>query len=225
MPSSSSYFSPKLFKFLRDLAVNNNKAWFQENKPRYEDDVKEPLLRFISDFADHLEKISEQFNADPRPNGGSMFRIYRDARFAKDKAPYKTHAAAHFRHRVGKDVHAPGFYLHLEPGNCFMGGGIWHPDPPALHKIRDAIIAKPDDWKKVIKSGLVIEGDALTRAPQGYRADHPFVEDLKRKDFFTSIHFSDKDACAGDFIKRYADACRMSVPLMKFLTHAVELPF
>ena len=106
-----------------------------------------------------------------------------------------------------------------------MGGGIWRPDPPALHKIRDAIVAKPNDWKKVIKSGLVIEGDKLTRAPQGYRADDPFVEDLKRKDFFTSIHFSDKDACAGDFIKRYADACRASAPLMKFLTHAVELAF
>jgi uncharacterized protein (TIGR02453 family) len=225
MAASSSHFGPKLFKFLRDLAANNNKTWFQENKPRYEDDVKEPLLNFISDFADHLEKISEQFNADPRPNGGSMFRIYRDARFAKDKDPYKTHAAAHFRHRVGKDVHAPGFYLHLEPRNCFMGGGIWHPDPPALRKIRDAIVAKPDDWKKVLKSGLVIEGDALTRAPQGYRADHPFVDDLKRKDFFTSIAFSDKEACSADFIKRYAQACKQSAPLIKFLTHAVELPF
>ena len=225
MAISNSYFSPKLFKFLRELSANNSKQWFQENKPRYEDNVKEPLLRFISDFADHLEKISEQFNADPRPNGGSMFRIYRDARFAKDKAPYKTHAAAHFRHRVGKDVHAPGFYLHLEPGNCFMGGGIWHPDPAALHKIRDAIVAKPEQWKKVIKSGLVIQGDALMRAPQGYRADHPFVADLKRKDFFTSIPFSDKEACADDFIERYTGACRTSVPLMKFLTHAVELPF
>jgi uncharacterized protein (TIGR02453 family) len=225
MAASKSHFGPKLFKFLRDLAANNNKPWFQDNKPRYEDDVKEPLLSFISDFADHLEKISEQFNSDPRPNGGSMFRIYRDARFARDKDPYKTHAAAHFRHRVGKDVHAPGFYLHLEPGNCFMGGGIWHPDPPALRKIRDAIVAKPDDWKKVLKSGLVIEGDTLTRAPQGYRADHSFVDDLKRKDFFTSIAFSDKEACSPDFIKRYADACKQSVPLMKFLTHAVELPF
>ena len=225
MATRSSHFGPKLFRFLRDLAANNNKAWFQENKPRYEDDVKEPLLNFISDFADHLEKITEQFNSDPRPNGGSMFRIYRDARFAKDKEPYKTHAAAHFRHRVGKDVHAPGFYLHLEPGNCFMGGGIWHPDPPALRKIRDAIVAKPDDWKKVLKSGLVIEGDTLTRAPQGYRADHPFVDDLKRKDFFTSIAFSDKEACSADFIKRYADACKKTVPLMKFLTHAIELPF
>ena len=154
-----------------------------------------------------------------------MFRIYRDARFAKDKEPYKVHASAHFRHRVGKDVHAPGFYLHLEPGNCFMGGGMWHPDPPALRKIRDAIVAKPNDWKKVLRSGLVIEGDTLIRAPQGYRADHPFVDDLKRKDFFTLIAFSEKEACSADFIKRYSAACKTTVPLMKFLTHAVELPF
>ncbi len=225
MAGGTRYFSPKLFKFLDELAQNNNKAWFADNKSRYESDVKEPLLNFISDFADYLEEISEQFNADPRTNGGSMFRIYRDARFAKDKAPYKTHAAAHFRHRVGKDVHAPGFYLHLEPGRCFMGGGIWHPDPPALRKIRDAIVDKPDDWKKVLKSGLVIEGDTLSRAPQGYRADDPFVEDLKRKDFFTSIAFTDKQACSADFMQRYAGACKATVPLMRFLTHAVELPF
>ena len=222
---SNNHLTPKLFKFLRDLAANNNKEWFLENKPRYEDHVKEPLLQFISDFADHLEKISEQFNADPRPNGGSMFRIYRDARFGKDKSPYKTHAAAHFRHRVGKNVHAPGFYLHLEPGNCFMGGGIWHPDPPALHKIRSAIVAKRSAWGKVLKAGIVVEGDTLSRAPQGFRADDPHVDDLKRKDFFTAVAFSDKEACSADFIKHYADACRATVPLMKFLTHAVELPF
>ncbi len=113
-----SYFRPELFQFLRELKANNEKEWFQANKHRYESEVKEPMLRFISDFAPYLRQISRHVVADPRPVGGSMFRIYRDTRFFKDKSPYKTTAAAHFPHRDGgKDVHAPGFYLHIEPGN------------------------------------------------------------------------------------------------------------
>src|SRR5262245_16529190 len=114
-----AYFKPALFKFLKDLAKNNNRPWFEENKARFERDVRDPLLSFIGDFASPLAKISKHYLADPRPSGGSMFRIYRDTRFAKDKSPYKTHVAAHFRHSAGKDVHAPGFYVHLEPGQVF----------------------------------------------------------------------------------------------------------
>ena len=134
-------FEPSLFKYLRDLKNNNERPWFKANKARYEEELRGPMLRFIEDFAPHLEKISVHFLADARPVGGSLFRIYRDTRFAKDKTPYKTHAGAHFRHVRAKDVHAPGFYLHMEPGNVFMGAGIWHPDNPTLGKIREAIVA------------------------------------------------------------------------------------
>ena len=81
--------------------------------------------------------------ADPRPSGGSLFRIYRDTRFSKDKSPYKTHAGMYFPVRGGKDVHTPGFYLHLEPGACFAAAGLWHPDAAALAKVREAIVARP----------------------------------------------------------------------------------
>ena len=102
------HFTPRLFKFLRDLKRNNERPWFQANKERYIADVQQPLLRFIADFATPLRKIAPAFDADPRPSGGSMFRIYRDTRFAKDKSPYKTHVAAHFRHKqTSSDVHAP----------------------------------------------------------------------------------------------------------------------
>ena len=116
MPSSP-YFTPKTFRFLKDLADNNDREWFAENKARYEDVVKEPALRFIHDFAAALRKVSPHFHAGPR----SLFRIHRDTRFSKDKSPYKTAVGVHFRHERAKDAHAPGFYFHVAPGEVFLG--------------------------------------------------------------------------------------------------------
>ena len=115
---------PALFDFMRELKANNERPWFEANKARYRAEVRDPMLDFIEAFAEPLAEISPHFRADPRPNGGSLFRIYRDTRFAKDKTPYKTNVGAHFRHEAGKDAHAPGFYLHLEPGMCFAGCGV-----------------------------------------------------------------------------------------------------
>lgn len=125
MATNNPYISPKLFRFFRDLKKNNDREWFEDNKQRYEDDVRGPLLAFIDDFAEPLYRISPHFRADARKVGGSLFRIFRDVRFSKDKTPYKTHAGVHFRHENAKDAHAPGLYLHLEPGEVFMGAGIW----------------------------------------------------------------------------------------------------
>src|ERR1700741_353213 len=102
-------FSKDFFKFFRDLKKSNDRAWFEANKESFKSVVQGELSDFIAALAPHLAKVSPHFRADPRPNGGSMFRIYRDVRFAKDKSPYKTHAAAQFRHDAGKDVHAPGY--------------------------------------------------------------------------------------------------------------------
>ena len=137
---SDSYITPKLFNFLSELKENNNKEWFESNKARYESDVREPLLRFVTDFGVRLAEVSPHFVADARKSGGSLFRIYRDVRFSKDKTPYKTNAGLQLRHESGKDVHAPGFYLHLQPNEVFIGVGIWHPDNTTLGKIRDAIV-------------------------------------------------------------------------------------
>lgn len=218
------HFTPRLFKFLRDLKRNNDRGWFQENKARFVADVQQPLLRFIADFATPLRKLAPAFDADPRPTGGSMFRIYRDTRFSKDKSPYKTHAAAHFRHKqTSTDVHAPGFYFHLEPGECFIGGGLWLPEPPLLKKVRDTIAYDADGWRKVRRAVKEIEGEGLTRPPQGYDPTHPLIDDLKRKSFFASVAFTDAEVTSAAFIDRCADACRSVRPLMKFLTEAVDL--
>src|ERR1041385_6235079 len=151
-------FPRDLFQFFRELKRQNERAWFEDNKQRFRDSVQAPMSAFIPAMAPRLERISKHFPADPRPNGGSMFRVYRDVRFSKDKRPYKEHAACHFRHSLGKDVHAPGFYMHFAPDEVFFGGGLWMPEAEALAKARNAIAAKPDGWKKVL-------GDRTFRAP------------------------------------------------------------
>jgi uncharacterized protein (TIGR02453 family) len=221
---SNAHFGRGLFQFLKELRANNDREWFQANKGRYESEVKEPMLRFIADFGERLRAISRNFDADPRPMGGSMFRIYRDTRFSKDKSPYKTAAAAHFQYRHGgKDVHAPGFYLHLESGECMGGGGLWHPDAAALQKVRDRIMKRTKDWKGIVDGGIEISGEGLKRPPAGYAPTHPFIEDLKRKDIYTMTRFSEADVCAPGFMDRYTEACRSAGPLVEFLTRALGL--
>jgi len=185
-------------------------------------------LQFITDFGAHLPEISSNYIASPKATGGSMFRIYRDVRFSKDKSPYKTAAAVQFRHIAGKDVHAPGFYLHLEPGSVFAGCGIWRPESKVATKIREAIVDKPDAWHAVIgdeafRKAFQLEGESLKRPPRGFDANHPLIEDLKRKDFIASAELSEEIVCRDDFLERYVNLCKAASPLMQFLTEALGL--
>ncbi len=220
-----SHIQKELFQFFRELAKNNDREWFLKNKGRYERHVKEPLLQFISDFSPHLARISPHLVADPRPVGGSLFRIHRDVRFSKDKSPYKTHAGVRFPHEETKNVHAPGYYLHLEPGSVFAGAGIWHPEPATLKKVRDAIVADPSGWKRSVSQALrgkcELGGDSLKKVPRGYDPAHPLASDLKRKDFIVFIPFEEKEACAPDFLRRFASACAAMKPVLGFLSRAV----
>jgi len=219
-------FTPALFQFLRELRDNNNREWFQEHKARFEADVKGPLLGFVMAFAEPLEGINRHFLADPRPVGGSVFRIYRDTRFSHAKEPYKQNVGAQFRHRAAsKDVHAPGFYLHLEPGACFASAGLWRPDPVALLKVRERIAAHPRIWKALAGHGIEVAGEALKRVPAGFDPAHPCAEDLKLKDFYTHTALSEREICAPDFLERFTGLCRDSAPLAAFLSRALELPW
>lgn len=227
---TTHYITPELFTFLRELKANNNREWFEANKRRYEKQVREPLLDFVIDFGLRLPEISPHYLADARKSGGSLFRIYRDVRFSKDKSPYKTHAGIQFRHDMGKDVHAPGFYLHLEPDEVFVGVGIWHPDSQALGKIRDAIVDDPDRWLAVKTDAAFsrtydLAGDSLTRPPKGYEADHPHIEDLKRKDFIAVAAYSEAAAVKPEFIDEFTGCCRNAAPFMAFLTTSMGLPW
>jgi uncharacterized protein (TIGR02453 family) len=228
--SSSKSFHPNLFEFLRELKQNNNREWFHANKERYESIVRHPAQQFISDFGPRLGKISEQFSADPRPVGGSLFRIHRDVRFSRDKSPYKTSVGIQFRHKKAKDVHSPGFYLHLEPGSVFAGIGMWHPDSASLKMIRNAIVNDPRRWKRVLagkrfSSLYELAGDRLKRPPRGYDAEHPLLEDLKRKDFLAVAKLTQKQVTSSGFLDEYAALCRASTPFMKLLCEAVGVSF
>jgi uncharacterized protein (TIGR02453 family) len=222
--TTSRSFGPELFRFLEDLKANNDREWFAANKDRYEREVRDPALDFVEDFAPYLHEISPHFVADSRPSGGSLFRIHRDVRFSKDKSPYKTQVGIHFRHERAKDAHTPGFYLHLEPGSVFTGVGLWHADAPALLKIREAIVAGPDRWRRATTS-LRLGGESLKRAPAGFDPEHPLVEDLKRKDFIASLELTQKEACAPGFIERFAGTCREASPLVRFLCSALDLAY
>jgi len=219
-----TYFTPDFFAFLRDLKRHNDRAWFAAHKERYVAEVEAPMLRFITAVGERLPSISSAFLADPRRSGGSMHRIYRDTRFSADKSPYKTWVAAHVRHRSArKDVTAPGFYLHLGPGERFGGGGIYHPDMPALTRIRRRIVSDPKAWGAVVRSGIDIEGDSLKRAPAGFDPAHRFVADLKRRDFYASTAFTERQVTSPDFLDGFLDSCREVAPLMRFLAGALGL--
>jgi uncharacterized protein (TIGR02453 family) len=224
-------FPKDFFAFFRELKENNERAWFESNKQRFCDSVQAPMSDFIAAMAPKLAKVSKHFTADPRPNGGSMFRIYRDVRFAKDKRPYKEHAACHFRHALGKDAHAPGFYMHFAPDEVFFGGGLWMPPPDALAKIRERIAVKSADWKKTLENAKfrkhfdAVRGEALARPPRGFDPGHPLIEDIKKKSFYAMRQETPKLAQSPALIDEVADTFVSLGPLMKFLCGALEVPY
>lgn len=217
----AGYFSKETFAFLEELKKNNNREWFNANKDRYDAFVKEPFLEFITNAGPALRKISHNIVADPRPSGGSFFRIYRDVRFAKDKSPYKTNAAASFFNAAGKNFPAPGYYLHLDPDSSFLAGGMYMPDSKSLQKIREAIVDRPDEWKAVRRKIKFYEDDRLKRAPRGFDPNHPLVEDLKLKHYIDSIVLSRSKVCSPRFMDDFVSGCKQMAPLMKFLSSAV----
>ncbi len=221
-----SYFNPKLFQFCEELSRNNNRDWFQRNKLRYEHEVREPTLRFIADFAPRLRQISRYYVADPSPTGGSMMRIYRNLRFSRDKTPYKTNVAVAFGHRDASRFESPSFYFSLSHEEAFFGVGVWHPDPEAARKVRDAIAAHPSRWKSAINdrkftARLTLIGDSLSRPPKGFDPAHPLIDDLKRKDFVAGTDFTRPEVCSPKFLDLFTGVCESAAPFMKFLTESL----
>jgi uncharacterized protein (TIGR02453 family) len=225
-----SPFGPGLMRFLRDLDANNNRAFFEANKDRYEEQVRGPALDFIRAIAPHIEKLSPHLVASDKKVGGSLMRIYRDVRFSKDKTPYKTNVGIQFRHEEGKDVHAPGLYLHIDPKEIFLGAGMWRPDSDALKGVRASILENGAAWKRVrdnkaFRSVWNFEGDSLKRAPRGYDEDHPLIEDLKRKDHIAVVRLGKGDVTQPDFVKQVADHFKKAKGLMAWQAKAIGLPF
>ncbi|MEN1681360.1 MAG: DUF2461 domain-containing protein [Planctomycetota bacterium] len=231
MPAASfPGFPLGLLHFLEELSRHNKKPWFDKNKERYEREVREPALEFIAAMEKPLKKISPHFLAQPKKAGGSLMRIHRDIRFSKDKTPYKTNVGIQFRHERGKDVHAPGFYFHIDTEQVFLGAGVWHPESSALAAIRRAIDEDPKRWRraksgKAFREHLEQAGDTLKRPPQGYPADHPEIVDLKRKDHFAMGTLSHDDLFDPDVVAKTAAVFKASKPYLAFLCEAVGVEF
>lgn len=222
--------SPEIFAFLRELRENNNTQWFADNRARYRERVQMPMIGFIERVAPWLERHAPDFVADTRLNGGSLFRIQRDTRFSADKSPFKTNIGCNFRHHLGKDAHAPGFYVHIAPDEIFFGGGIWAPPTPALNAIRDAIVEKPKRWEKIVRAPAFVAGvgglaDApmLKNVPRGYDKEFAFAEDLKRKSLYAFGTCTEEDVCAPDFPDRVTRTFEAMVPFMQFLLDALAI--
>jgi uncharacterized protein (TIGR02453 family) len=218
-------FSPQLFAFLRELKQHNERGWFNANKDRYARELKEPALAFVEDLGYRLPQVAPYLTADQR----SLFRIYRDTRFSKDKTPYKTHVGIYFRHARAGDVDAPGLYLHLEPRQVFLGAGIWHPGTPALKRIRDALATRPEAWRAAVAAigpeWRLGEGEPLKRPPAGYRADHPLIDELKRRSFTIISPLTQREATASGFLETCEARAARAGPFMRFLSAALGVEY
>jgi|KBSSwiStaDraftv2_1062776.scaffolds.fasta_scaffold236061_2 uncharacterized protein (TIGR02453 family) len=227
---NKTYFSKASFAFLRALARNNNREWFKAHQHQYERDVRDPFLRLITDLQAPLAKISPHLRADPRKTGGSLFRIYRDTRFANDKTPYKPWAGARLFHERRREIESPSFYLHIAPADCFAGGGIWHPEPATLKRIRDFLVDNPAAWKRATQSKAFRErfeffGESLSRPPRGYDAGHELIEDLKRKNFAAGEELTESRACSTELLPSVVDTFKRLAPMIDYLCAALDLEF
>ena len=227
------HFTPTLFTFLRELEANNDKEWWEGNKDRYRAVVRDPALDFITDFVQRLTRISPHFAADTRTVGGSLMRPYRDTRFSPDKTPYKTNVGIQFRHEAGRDIHAPGFYLHLEPGSCFAGVGLWHPETAVARALRQAIHDDPGGWAKATKqrgftdtwSTTPDDDEMLKRVPAGFDPAHRFADDLRMKSFIAGTTLTQKQVTSPGFDQELASMYSKASGFARFLCRALELPF
>jgi uncharacterized protein (TIGR02453 family) len=212
--------------FMGRLKRNNNRQWFEKHKDEYESTVKLPMQSLIAALRPHFERFAPEFDINPKR---SLFRIYRDVRFSKDKTPYKTHVAAHFVLRgKPKGVEGSGYYLHIEPGEIFLGGGIYMPDNDQLKKIRRALADQPDQFLSIVQNQRFkkffgkLDGNKLQRAPKGYEPDHPMIEWLKYKQFFVGAEWAESKCLKIKFLSDIEAVFEAATPLVRFLNEAMR---
>ena len=232
MPAASDFpgFSLDALVFLRELHANNNRDWFAEHKPRYEELIRAPAIAFVRAMERPLAKISPFYIAEPKRSGGSVLRIYRDIRFSKDKTPFKSHLAIRFRHEIARDRPSPDLYMHLQPERTFLGAGMWMPPREPLLAIREAIAAAPTEWRKATSGKrfdefwALSEDDKLTRPPQGFDKDDPAIESLKLKSFAAYGTIDESVWMGPELVDVCIKRFKRVRPLLRFLGEAVGTP-
>jgi len=219
-------FPKKGLAFLRQLKHNNRRDWFEKHKDEYEVFVKLPMQSLITALQPHFLSFAPEFEVNPKR---SIFRIHRDVRFSKNKSPYKTHVAAHFVLRgKPKGIEGSGYYLHIEPGEVFLGGGIYMPDGDQLKKIRKAIVEMPGEFLAIVKNSTLkrtfgkLEGEQLRRVPRGYDPEHAMADWLRFKQFFVGSSFAVSKCYSVKFTDEVARAFKIATPLIRFLNEALQ---
>ncbi|MFT4624686.1 MAG: hypothetical protein ACI8PZ_003345 [Myxococcota bacterium] len=223
-------FTEATLTFLNELEDHNDRAWFAKNKVRYERDVRDPALAFVRAVGESLPEVSSAFLSSEKRVGGSLMRVYRDTRFSKDKSPYKTNIGIQFRHAAGKDVHAPGLYVHVELGQAFVACGLWRPESAALKRIRTHMVANAEAYSKVIRDPVftevfALQGESLKRAPRGFDAEHPLIDELKRKSIIAVSDLAMEDVLGERLVELTLDRFARGAPFVRFLCDAVGQPF
>ncbi len=213
--------NPGVFDFLKQLKKNNNRDWFATHKERYLSQLSQ-----IEAFADTLLIEMNKHDVIETLSGKkSLFRIYRDTRFSKDKTPYKTHWSGSFKRATKK--RRGGYYFHIEPGNSFVAGGFWVPDTQDLKRIRDEIAYDASALRKILKSKSFIDtfgtlyGEQVQNAPKGFTTDHPAIDLIKYKQFILMRKFSDKEVSGDNFLKQINDTFKKMRPFLDYMTEVL----
>ena len=211
-------------QFLKALKKNNNREWFEKNRPKYEN-AKQDYLAFVTEVLDGMKLKDKTLHfLEPKQ---CVFRIHRDARFSKNKDPYKTNFGASFS-LGAKKIDTAGYYFHLEPGACFIGGGFWFPMAPELNKIRQEMDYCFKEFKSIINAkkfknnyGVLNETDKLVRPPKGYEPNNPAIEYLKLKNFTATMEITDADVLNKNLVKKVISSFEALSPLVHFLNKAI----
>lgn len=227
----AAYFSDKSFRFLRALARNNERRWFHAHKADYDAHVREPFQRLLGDLQPALAAISPHYRADPKAVGGSLFRIQRDTRYAYDKTPYKSWQGARLFHYRRRELAAPSFYLHLEPGASFVGAGLWHPETHTQRRVRQFIFDNPSAWQAAAhgpafsRRYTLGSSDMLVRPPHGYPREFAFIDDLRRRNFNASRPLDDA-TMTGPRLRAVIEKDLVALaPLVDYLCAALDLEY
>lgn len=214
----------KIIAFLRELETNNNRDWFESRKPDFQD-AKKTFEQFIGQVILKLGQIDPRIKGiDPRQ---SIFRIYRDTRFSSDKTPYKNNFGAHIS-RGGKNSGYPGYYFHMQPGEGFLSGGIYMPDPARLKAVRKEIYLFPEDYKELVehpdfrKHFTLFEDDKLKKPPAGFPADFELIEVLKHKNFCPWMPYQDDWLDESDLVDQVVEKYALMMPFNEFLYRAID---
>jgi len=234
MGAMTTFFTTASLTFLRGLARHNRRDWFEAHRRDYEAAIQGPIRALVEEMDVRLARLAPEIVGDPRR---SVFRIYRDIRFSRDKSPYKTHVACWFfhrdaSHRVGQESHGggAGFYFHVQPGSSLTAGGLWMPPRPALDRIREAMVAKPAGFTRIVSAAAVrrrfgeLDDEAvLKRVPRGYAENHPAARWLRYRSFTMGRMLSDREVLGPRLLDAVERDYALLLPLVRWINAALGL--